>query len=354
VDWNVTRDYLGQMVPWVRKDSRSTPEIYLVLTEGPVNEAWELLSNGGKKREGGERMKVTRTVGVGVEKLITVGEIRLNRAICCSALGMSSRASSEMRDAISVDRTLESGVTMSDFVFRLCYLNRIAGAVWTLLADRGMDVGELQTLGEAILRISPEDQFCRVMEKKRNEANNAFESLLAEPIWRRSLKKDAVGSIGLPERFIDGRIRMSQLEMNRAFDQSIGRAERRQLWLEPDPFAQGARVSDSGVLIPELRGVLHTSALLREAAIAIAVERYSATHNQELPRTLEQLVPEFLSAVPLDPYDGQPMRFKTESDGRYRIWAIGDDRRDDGGCYSYPGDIDRDISWPSFKCYVPN
>lgn len=62
---------------------------------------------------------------------------------------------------------------------------------------------------------------------------------------------------------------------------------------------------------------------------AIAARQYEHKHGQ-LPDSLQALVPEFLPAVPTDPFDGQPLRFQATDEGLV-IYSIGRDRQDDGG-----------------------
>ena len=69
---------------------------------------------------------------------------------------------------------------------------------------------------------------------------------------------------------------------------------------------------------------------LRTADAAAAVERYRAAQGGELPRTLDSLVPAFLERVPIDPFTGVPVKWKT-SPGGYTIYSIGADFKDDGG-----------------------
>jgi hypothetical protein len=71
------------------------------------------------------------------------------------------------------------------------------------------------------------------------------------------------------------------------------------------------------------------AANLRLATTALAVERFRLAHGK-LPEKLDELVPQFLSAVPLDPFDGQPLRYHRLNKG-YVIYSIGDDCHDDGG-----------------------
>lgn len=71
--------------------------------------------------------------------------------------------------------------------------------------------------------------------------------------------------------------------------------------------------------------------------VVVAVERFRLRHGH-LPTVLTELVPEFLASVPVDPFDGQPLRYRRLSAGAaevygrpYVIYAVGRDRRDDGG-----------------------
>jgi type II secretory pathway pseudopilin PulG len=68
---------------------------------------------------------------------------------------------------------------------------------------------------------------------------------------------------------------------------------------------------------------------LRCALVAMSLERYRRDHNR-WPETLNALVPKYLAAVPTDPQDGQPLRFKRRPDGVIVYW-IGLDGTDDGG-----------------------
>jgi len=63
---------------------------------------------------------------------------------------------------------------------------------------------------------------------------------------------------------------------------------------------------------------------------ALAIERYRLSNQDHLPGKLIDLVPAFLSSVPQDPFDGQPLRFKPLDKG-YVIYSVGPDLTDDGG-----------------------
>ena len=65
------------------------------------------------------------------------------------------------------------------------------------------------------------------------------------------------------------------------------------------------------------------------AYVTVAAARYRAEKGR-LPETLETLVPDYLPAVPRDPFDGKPLRMVTR-DGRLVFYSIGQDLKDDGG-----------------------
>ena len=49
-----------------------------------------------------------------------------------------------------------------------------------------------------------------------------------------------------------------------------------------------------------------------------------------LPQSLDALVPEFMEAVPLEPFDGEQLRYIRHKDG-YTVYTIGYDGIDNGG-----------------------
>lgn len=76
--------------------------------------------------------------------------------------------------------------------------------------------------------------------------------------------------------------------------------------------------------------IIQNGSYRRMAVTAIALKRYQLKHG-EWPETLETLVPEYLAAVPLDPADGQPMRYARKEKGEFLLYMLGTNHRDDGG-----------------------
>jgi len=89
----------------------------------------------------------------------------------------------------------------------------------------------------------------------------------------------------------------------------------------------------SGLLLPSVdRALIRESecaAYLIMARTALALERFGLA-NDRLPKDLGEMVPRFLLAIPLDPFDGASLRYKLLPTG-YVVYSIGPDGHDDGG-----------------------
>jgi hypothetical protein len=68
----------------------------------------------------------------------------------------------------------------------------------------------------------------------------------------------------------------------------------------------------------------------RVVVTAIALKRFQLQHGK-LPETLAELTPEFIPSVPIDVYDGKPIRYHPNADGTYLLYSVGEDGTDDGG-----------------------
>ena len=73
---------------------------------------------------------------------------------------------------------------------------------------------------------------------------------------------------------------------------------------------------------------------MRCTIAALACERYRQKRGR-WPASLAELVPEYLPAIPLDPFDSQPLRLKRLPDGIV-VYSIGLNRNDDGGSLKRP------------------
>jgi hypothetical protein len=68
----------------------------------------------------------------------------------------------------------------------------------------------------------------------------------------------------------------------------------------------------------------------RVARVVIAIERYRLAHGRELPETLDALVPQWLDAMPVDPYTGRPLHYQ-HAGANYVVYSEFTNRKDDDG-----------------------
>jgi len=124
---------------------------------------------------------------------------------------------------------------------------------------------------------------------------------------------------------------------------------------ETDDFSGIPRHMDiiTQILLPVTRRTVEkeatTNAERRAVMSAVAAARYRLAHGT-FPDSGAALVPEFLPALPIDPFDGQSIRTKRDGDA-FVIWCIGMDFKDGGGAVAIPrkdwldGTVNGDLVW---------
>jgi len=89
----------------------------------------------------------------------------------------------------------------------------------------------------------------------------------------------------------------------------------------------------SRMILPALGRVFNVGqqhlARCLSARVALAALRYRARRGR-LPERLDALAPDFVEAVPADPFDGKPLRYRLDAAG-FTVYAVGENGKDDGG-----------------------
>jgi hypothetical protein len=71
----------------------------------------------------------------------------------------------------------------------------------------------------------------------------------------------------------------------------------------------------------------HSKIRLDATRTLLALRAYQLAHGR-LPDHLSELVPEFMDQVPVDDFDGQPLRYSPE---KKIVYSVGKNLKDDGG-----------------------
>ncbi len=120
------------------------------------------------------------------------------------------------------------------------------------------------------------------------------------------------------------------------------------------------RYPTSSAVLPNTARALQITArheTLRQLAIAaLAVERHRLRHGVP-PNSLDDLVPALTPAIPRDPMGHRPLRYKPQPDGRWQLWSVGENGRDDGGDATHQPNqpavsaplwaLGKDLVWPT-------
>jgi len=83
-----------------------------------------------------------------------------------------------------------------------------------------------------------------------------------------------------------------------------------------------------GSLDQLVRANAEADAFLAVLRTGMALQGYANEHEGELPGRLEQLVPDYIDAIPADPMTGQPLHFDRKE---RQVWSVGQNLKDDGG-----------------------
>jgi hypothetical protein len=192
------------------------------------------------------------------------------------------------------------------------------------------------------------------LQKKVQEAmGNSDEEDSEESIWNRAKTKvkvflwrnwwsysDELRSLKGYEVLMDT---MRLADINRSFqnvltaqDIELNQLGISQLRSSFDPIFSGqtdfhSMMSESIVTLGGVvRKVMRVEVAKQMTITAIALKRYQLKHGN-YPMDLNSLVPEFVPTIPLDPVDGQPLRYRPNSDGTFLLYSVGENGKDEGG-----------------------
>ena len=148
-----------------------------------------------------------------------------------------------------------------------------------------------------------------------------------------AMKKDVIGNSFIYHIFVMDK----DIAANRWYTEGVNRLADQPYYQAKDEWSKLFAEGRSKLLLPLIlfwlekqpKDMARGDAQRATAAIALAMCRYRAT-NGKYAEKLDDLVPDFLPFVPIDPFDGKPMRL-TRADGKLVIYSIGPDGVDDAG-----------------------
>ena len=277
--------------------------------------------------------------------LLYLGEVMSKASVlpCLEAIlyaenGAPRRASEAVMTSLAVTRSLAREPTL------ICQINRLTCQRVALMALQrvlsrleGFTDDQLSALSQAVARTSDGETWTRALIGERCFLISLYEQpgLTEGPLPSSPLRRIVVNTYKRRELgarsdivFLDLMDRLMQVRQ-------LPRQERMSAAKTVDAARNALPKRDFLIhewmpsAVDVVRLELTEAARLATASCGLAVERYRLARGT-LPETLRDLVPTYLPEVPLDPFDGQPLRYKHLERG-YTVYSVGPDGTDDGG-----------------------
>ena len=205
-------------------------------------------------------------------------------------------------------------------------IHRFAGRVVEQLIGRAsLSDGQLLRLSEAFAGARDRGALPRVMSAERVQALSAFDH---EP-------ELTSGSSAFFRRItgVSDADRAACLRIMGEIIESAEQPQARPVDIEAQLQAVPSHFIITRAFVPSMAHALlrdlRAQAAVRALLTGLAAKRYQLAHG-ELPERLDSLVPDYLEALPTDPFDGKPLRCEPNGTGAI-VYSVGKDGVDDGG-----------------------
>ncbi|MCF7973264.1 MAG: hypothetical protein K9N55_05585 [Phycisphaerae bacterium] len=267
---------------------------------------------------------------------------------CARLMRLASRVASQQGDVDGAVRAIEMDFVLADSLKApLTVINLVKTTIWRLgiesiegvLNDHALTQEQLQALEARLEPIESIDCFKQSLIGERCFTLQAFNANTEEMIMLSSSNEsgDLWPLAMIPRKLLglhdlDG---LSYINVTQASIEalSLPRAEARVRLRAVQAEHQPRLGMLARIFCPALNRfyALESRVVANSlcARTALAVERLRLATGQ-VPDTLDSLVPTYMASVPLDPFDGQPLRFRRLDKG-YVVYSVGEDLEDNQG-----------------------
>jgi hypothetical protein len=256
------------------------------------------------------------------------------------ARGDAGQAVESVEALFGASRALSHQILLIEHLVRLATARMALGEVELLLSEAQLDEAQLARLARQVEALDFRQGLTTSLIGERGMGYHAFHHMEQMSLGEIVSKPNAgEGSLTRPDdcrlflEFLRDMVQASREPFPQAIDQQEAIERRlKQLAGDRNPLTRYNAMMTLLILPATGKSFQATGRNLaaREATLcAIAAERYRLRHGQP-PQKLADLAPEFLPAVPSDPFDGQPLRMAAK-DGGLVFYSVGADRKDDGG-----------------------
>jgi len=284
------------------------------------------------------------------QKAVKVFALRMRAHL---AVGDSAAAYVDFQDGLQAYRALREEPVLISGLVRVANLYVLLGAVGDGLRARTWHAAELRQIEADLAAIRIWDDWRLALTSERGYVNSTTESWLKASVRERGKMLARTFTFGQPDpsaefefQFCPRMVfRDNQLRQNQYLDELLARVDTANQTMDIDRKAPSSAdqitdtserlhyflfITSAGSFGEVERRYITLQTLLDEARLACALERFRAIRGI-YPATLEELVPEFVPAVPTDIYAHAPYRYQRVGESSFRLYSVGANRTDDGG-----------------------
>jgi hypothetical protein len=257
-------------------------------------------------------------------------------------LGRTGQALDDLNTMFRMDLTLAQEPVLISQLVRFIEMTMLLHPIGEGLAEQRWSEPQLQVLQNRLQTTDLLASTVRALYGERDIIYNPrFDQGYMMPRgWNRLEQLNVIRAF---QESILPRIDLAAREINPSVNHSIDSAFQAShagtgfsLWLHHNMMAT--------MTIPVFQKVPQKAALSQSgvdmAMLACALERYRLARGQ-YPEELKALVPDFAAVLPHDIINGQPLKYRRTDNGRFLLYSVGWNEKDDGGVVATKGNPPR-------------
>jgi hypothetical protein len=293
---------------------------------------------------------------------------RLQLKACAElASGQSEKALEDLTLMLYLADSLRTDPFLISYLVRLACVQLAVQPIWEGLAEHRWSEAQLQELETRLQQYNFIGEMKSSFDEERAAAISTIEMIRQKGPWYLNAIGDSdstpprgestmgkiLGAVLIPQGWYCQEevnyCRGFQAELATGLDITKNRISPTQVKADVEAFERMMAATGSAgtalggvlghkimarMLLPALNKVMLKTAAaqtaVNQAAIACALERYRLA-NEHFPEKLDELAPQFITAIPKDMLTGEPYKYRRTEDSRFVLYSVGWDDKDDGG-----------------------
>ena len=260
--------------------------------------------------------------------------------------GQIDAAARDVVDGLKLSGSLQNEPTLISQLVRIAGQTMCVNSLERLLSNHRLQASQLEALMPALRAAETQTSLTRTWAGERCLYLPFFNAPVAEQMKVvADMQLDSLGND--PASFLKNEYAKELINVDFLFYlESFGACVEASQKPYPQRLDESKTIGDrterakylklvmSQIILPAFLKEALNLVTLRLALMALTVEQYRLTHAGKLPESMAAAMPG-RQAVPEDPFDGQPLRFKIRAVG-YVVYSVGEDGQDDGGASRQP------------------